>query len=144
MDDHVISQRNPWHTCNVCRHKQWDHYAKKQQATLLRQKLYACENCAHQIRKEGRSWPKECLCYATKTCRDLCHLHREWIERAADGPILIAEDYLIRCNVLGAKRDMCINCGVAEANPYSDVWSCKLCREWVQDSGRPYIDKKRR
>ncbi|KAK0120479.1 hypothetical protein ONS96_010690 [Cadophora gregata f. sp. sojae] len=137
-------QHNPWYTCNVCRHKQWDFYAEKQQEILLRQKLYACSDCGNQIRKEGRSWPKECLCYATKTCRDLCHLHREQVENAAEGPILIAEDYLIRSGILRNEWDTCINCGKEDANPYSEVWSCKLCREWVQDSGRTWIDRRRR
>ncbi|KAL5330343.1 hypothetical protein ACEPPN_003870 [Leptodophora sp. 'Broadleaf-Isolate-01'] len=136
-------QRNPWHTCNVCRLKQWNHHAASERSTLMQQKLYTCEICAQLVRREGRSWPRECLCHASKTCRDLCHLHKEQIENAAIGPILIAEDWLIRSEILQQEKDMCINCGFRDANQFSNVWACKLCREWVQDTSEPLIDNRR-
>ncbi|KAG4427119.1 hypothetical protein IFR05_017398, partial [Cadophora sp. M221] len=138
--DHL---RNPWHTCNICRHKQWNHHSSHERSTLARQKLYTCEICARLVRRSGLSWPQECLCHASKTCRDLCHFHREQIEDAAEGPILIAEDWLIRSGILGRERDLCVNCGERDANQYSGVWACKLCREWVQDTSEPLVDNRR-
>jgi hypothetical protein len=137
------SPQNPWNTCSKCLDKQTAYYRAREQETLLQQKLYACAFCAFDIRREGRSYPKECLCHASRLCRVLCHYHKDKIERAARAPILIADEYLIRKGILDQKADLCINCAARPASAFSYVWSCKLCREWVQDTPEPSVDRKR-
>lgn len=110
------------------------YYRAQEHETLQKQKLYVCSDCGFKIRIEGRSHAKECLCAASRACRNLCNGHRDNIENAATAPLAIAEEYLINRGILKTSDDLCINCGIQEANMFSAVWACKLCREWVQDT----------
>ncbi|KAL2070233.1 hypothetical protein VTL71DRAFT_13259 [Oculimacula yallundae] len=133
-------EENPWHTCHICRNKQANFWHPAQEETLRRQKLYLCKDCAYLVRIESRSWERECLCYASKTCANVCHMHREGLENSASEPLLISEDFLIREGILARDSDKCIMCNVQDADAESNIWSCKLCREWVSETSRPLVD----
>ncbi len=97
-------------------------------------KHYLCIGCARKAKAQGITWKPLCLCMASLQNRWLCVDHRYDAVTNNGLQLARAEEYLIRVGIMyNQELKRCTACYRNGSDPTSGVYSCKLCRDYVEE-----------
>ncbi|CZT11235.1 uncharacterized protein RCO7_09938 [Rhynchosporium graminicola] len=125
----VEHRQNDFMTCVPCHEIRYNRRGN-QGVNLKRRKAYLCRQCADlAIAGNCTDMPigLDCVCQTTMKETWLCHLHRDVVDQEFVAGVANAEAVLIAMGV----EEKCISCGLNGPERNSEVFSCKICRGWV-------------
>jgi hypothetical protein len=124
------ADRDPYHTCEKCRHDQNNKAREWEVQAKAAMKAFVCTGCSSELISDGKTRLATCICLDKLNNDWLCHYHRE---KGYDQMVIASGHVGAWLMQVGYGIQLCPRCYFNMEDQSSGVYACKSCRTYVEE-----------